>query len=466
MPSPTRTGSSDGAPSDADERRLAERRELRAKILHLALPLIGANFAQTALSVTDTAMVGRLGAKQLAAMGPPNVFFLVLFLTTSATFMGVQALTARRFGEDRPQECGKILDNGLVLAFAIGIGAGLLGLFLAPPLCSLLVRDPEVARLSSEYLIVRWGGVVTLTTLWVLKGYYFGLGITRIDLWISLGMNLVNIFLNWVLLFGNLGSPAFGLAGAAWASVASTGMAAIIYLWHASGAARRERFGHLRLAGIETERMMAIVRLSAPRAMAGLAFGGSILFFKLIADHASEAGLAASTAIWRFTGVAVLASIAIGSAAASLVGHELGAGRPERAEVVAREATRIGMMISAAIGLVVVAMPDLVMRIFSEDPAVISAGAPGLRLIAVFLFVDAGGIILARVLSSAGCVLYVMTMEFLVSLVLMLGAAFYLVRHHPDNLAAVWLSWAVYMVGWYLAMALKFGAGGWKRVRI
>jgi putative MATE family efflux protein len=445
---------------------IEERRELRRRILQLALPLAGANLAQTALSVADTAMIGRLGSRELAAMGPPNVFFLVLFLMASATYMGVQSLTSRRFGQQRFEDCGRILDNGLFLSTLIGVGTGIVGLWLAPWFCSLLIEDPEIAALSSDYLVVRWAGVITLTTLWVMKGFYFGIGITRLDLWVATSMNLINIGLNWLLLYGHWGAPRLGLAGAATSSVVATGLAALVYILHASRPALRNRFGHFRWSSLEFRQLRAILRLSAPRAMAGLAFGGAILYFKLIAEHASEAGLAASTVIWRFMGVSVLASLAIGSAAASLVGQELGRERPDRAELGAREAVRLGAILNIGLGILVIAFPRLVMRFFTEDDAVITAGAPALRLVACFLCVDSGGIILSRVLSAAGCVVYVMTMEFIVSMGLTLGAALILVPRFPDNLAAIWITWVVYMVSWYFAMASKFAAGGWKRVQI
>lgn len=444
----------------------SSRRDLRRKLITLALPLAGANLAQTALSVADTAMVGHLGERELAAMGPPNVFFLVLFLAASSTYIGVQSLTARRYGQERFEECGRILDNGLLLSTLIGVGVGLLGLFVAPWFCAQLIDDPDIAGLSADYLVVRWGGVIVLTTLWVMKGFYFGIGFTRLDLWVAGSMNLLNIGLNWVFLYGNLGAPRLGLAGAATASVIATGLASLIYLVHASRPLMRARYGHFRRGSLSSDRLREILRLSLPRAMAGLAFGGAIFFFWLIAEHTDQSSLAASTAIWRFMGVSVLTSLALGSAAASLVGQELGAGRPDRAALGAREAARIGAQLNLVLGVLVVAFPRVILRVFTDSEDVIETGAPALRLIACFLWIDSMGIIFSRVLSAAGCVVYVMTMEFVVSMILTLGAALLLVPRFPDDLAMIWITWVVYMVSWCLAMGGKFLAGGWKRIEI
>ncbi|MEE9393939.1 MAG: MATE family efflux transporter [Planctomycetota bacterium] len=446
-------------------RSKAQPPRLNRALLRLAVPLLFANLAQTMLSWVDTAMVGRLGKNALAAMGPASVFFLVLFLIFSAGFMGIQTLCARRFGEQKLDVVGQVFTNGLGVSILVGLFAGALGIVAAEPVANFLVGDASIASMTAEYLSWRWGAVITLTTLWAYKGFFFGIGVTWFDMYLAFAMNLLNILLNWIFIFGHWGAPEMGLAGAALASVLATAFAASSYMIFSLQKKYRLRFSLYR-GGINRDLLGRIFKLSLPRALSGFAFGAAILYFKLIGDHAGTTALAASTVIWRFFGTTVLVSLAIGTATATLVGQRLGANDPEGADATARAAVKLGVLLTGSVSLIVIFFPQLILGWFSQDTAVVSVGTPALRLVGIFIVIDSAGIIMSRTLSAAGCVVYVMSMEFVVSLGCMLTTAFFLTKYFPDNLTVIWCSWVVYILCWYTAMATKFLAGGWKTVKI
>ncbi len=438
-----------------------------ARVLALAIPLMASNLSQTLLSITDTMMVGRLdesGAGPLAAMGAAGILFLVMFLFLTAVFMGVQILTARRFGEGKFEECGRALDCGLVISTFVGIAAGLLGIFFAHEVTNAIFSNAPIADLAADYLTFRWGGILTLCTLWTFKGFYYGIGFTKIDMVLTLTMNIANVALNYCFIFGNLGAPEMGMPGAGLSSVLATSAGCLVYIGLSLRPAFRQKYALFRPSHWSPIIAMKILRLSGPRAMQAMAFGGSIVLFKLIENRCGELSLATSTVVWKSFGIPVLLALGLGSAAATLVGHSLGAGKPADAESYARSAVRIGIVISSFLAALVWIFPEAILSAFTDKPEVIAAGVGPMRLMATFQIADTVGIILARSLNGAGCTFYVMASEILIQLFIVTPAAFLLTHFYSENLTLVWVTWALYMLSWFLAMAWKFRQGTWKEI--
>lgn len=438
-----------------------------SRVLALAVPLMASNLSQTLLSITDTMMVGRLddsGAGPLAAMGAAGILFLVMFLFLTATFLGVQVLTARRFGEGDFDECGRILDCGLVISTVVGVIAGIAGIFLAHDVTNAIFSDGVVADQAADYLNYRWGGILTLCTLWTFKGFYYGVGFTKIDMVLTLSMNVANVGLNFLFIYGSLGAPEMGMPGAGLSSVLATGGACLIYIVLSLRPAFREKYKLFRPSHWSSAVAGKILRLSGPRAMQAAAFGGCIIFFKLIENHCGEIHLAASTVVWKSFGIPVLLALGLGSAAATLVGQSLGAGKPDDAELYARTAVRIGVLISGVLAVCVWIFPEIILRAFTDKPDVIDAGRGPMRLMATFQMADTVGIILSRALSGAGCIFFVMLSEICIQFLIVMPAAFLLTHFFPENLTVVWLTWALYMFCWFASMAWKFKQGTWKSI--
>ena len=436
------------------------------RVLALAAPLMLTQLSQTLMTQVDRAMVGRLGAAPLAAMAAGGIIYLVVFLVASALFMGMQAITARRFGEGRPEECGRVLDHGLLLAVVIGTVSGTLGWAFASDITHAVNDDPETARLAGDYLRWRWGGIGVVVVLWAFKGFYFGLGITRVDIYLTVVMNLLNVLFNSMFIYGFFGAPALGLAGAGLASVLASSGGVVVYVVMTLRPRIRERFLPFRRHSLDGDLLRRIVALSGPRALQALAFGGWIFFFKLIENRYGPTAMAATGIVWGFAGIPVLLAIAFGLAAATLVGHRLGASDPDGAEAMAFEAVRLGVLLNAAIGVFVVLFPDVIIGIYTDRPEVAALARGPLRLMGVFQAVDSAGIIFARALSSGGRVKYVMAAEFVVIFGGMIPAAYLLAHLAPDNLTMIWFAWIVYVIGWYGAMAGRFGRPGWWVKRI
>ncbi|MAB89271.1 MAG: hypothetical protein CMJ90_07425 [Planctomycetes bacterium] len=450
------------------------------EIARLAAPIVLGQVSHVLVGLADTIMVARTGQAPLAALGLAAPVFLIGFLFFSSLFQGTQTVCARRLGQERQRETGTVLSSALLVGIVIGIPASLCGIFLPGPLMSSLGTDATTATIATDYLQYRWGGGMWLVVLaFAFRGFYWGIGLTRVDLFVSLLFNLANIILNWVFIFGHLGAPAMGAAGAGLASAIANLLSVFTFFALTMGPKMREQYGAFRQRP-HRDIAKQIVRLSAPRSMQALAFTQAIVFFKIVSDHTGQAGLAVSAVIWRFIGFTVLVSIGIGTATATLVGRELGAGRKASAARFGWAAVRLGVLTVAALAIVFALCREPILRLFfSRDPGVADAStltsdqlvalavSPFLLMLA-FQVIDAVGIILSRALNGAGEVMYVMYAEFAVAWGICIPATLLGVHFlgKDDPLWGAWWGWGAYCTAWAIAMAWRWRRGSWSQIEI
>ncbi len=211
-------------------RRFALRRELTARVVYLAYPVVLGSLTYSLLSVVDTAMLGRLGPVPLAAAGVAGVLYFAVVFSLSSIGVGTQALTARRFGEGRHGDCGLVLQSGLGLALLISMPFVSAAPWLARSVGPFLSSDPDVVALSSTYLHYRLFGTGFMLVNWVFQSFYAGIGETRHQMVGSILVTGANIVLDYLLIFGHAGFPRMGIRGAAIASTPAT--CATRSAWH------------------------------------------------------------------------------------------------------------------------------------------------------------------------------------------------------------------------------------------
>ena len=190
-------------------------RRLLWTIATLATPVALANVSQTLMGLVDTLMVGQLGTGPLAAVGVATLLFSAVAMTIKSVDVAVQTFTAQRVGAARDVEVGTVLATALTVVCSVGLLVMLAGMRWSGFLMSLVSRDPEVIRLGSGYLVWRFVGILPFLIFFMFRGVYDGVGWTRIGMLVGMGMNLLNVLLNWILIFGKLGLPALGVSGAA-----------------------------------------------------------------------------------------------------------------------------------------------------------------------------------------------------------------------------------------------------------
>jgi len=438
-------------------------RERRRALLTLALPIIGGMASQNILNLVDIGMVGRLGTTALAATGLGSFanWLSMAFILGLAT--GVQAICARRVGQGAHGEIAVPLNGGLMLALLLGTPLAALLIVCAPELLAVINRDPEVVDQASPYLQVRLLALVFVGMNFSFRGYWSAVHRTGLYLATLLIMHAVNIFLNWVLIFGNLGAPALGVTGAGLATSLSIMLGTFIYVGFGLKYAWAEGFLHRRPDWRMLGRQM---RLSLPASLQQLFFAAGMTALIAIIGLIGTAELAAANVLLTLGLVIILPAIGLGIATATLVGNALGRSEVDDARRWGWNAALFTAVLGASLGLMVIVLGRPILGVFLTDPAVVDLAWPALIVSGLVIGFDAAGLVLMHALLGAGDTARVMRITVIAQWLLFLPAATLAGPVLGGSLLLVWVLQGVYRLAQTLWFALTWRDGRWQAIRL
>ena len=434
-----------------------------ARILRLALPIIGGMVSQNVLNLVDTLMVSSLGDAALAAVGIASFanFMCIAFITGLSA--GVQAMSARRLGEERHAELALPLNGGLLLALGLGAPLTVALIWAAPALIGVLVKQPGVAEQATPYLEARLWGLVAVGMNFSFRGFWNGVNRSALYFRTLLVMHATNIAVSYVLIFGALGAPALGVRGAGIGSTVATFVGTAAYF--ALGFRHARENGFLRgLPAGETLRTM--LRLALPAGVQQFFFAAGMTAFFAIIGRVGTAELAASNVLLNLLLVALLPSIGFGMASASLVGQALGRSDAADAKRWGWDVSRVAAAIVAALAVFAVIFPDALLGLFLHDPATLALARPALRIIAVGMPIDTVGLVLMHSLQGAGDTRTVLVVSFVLQWVLLLPAVYVVGPVLGLGLLSIWGVQLVYRLIQAGVFATIWKRGGWSAIRV
>jgi putative MATE family efflux protein len=435
----------------------------RSRILALALPIIGGMVSQNVLNLVDTAMVGVLGAAALAAVGMASFanFMASAFITGLSA--GVQAMSARRLGEGRVRDTARPLNGGLVLALVLAIPWSLLLIVAADRLFVFLVEDPEVVALGVPYLQARLFSMVALGVNFAFRGYWNGVNLSKVYMRTLVVMHAANIVINYVLIFGHLGFPALGVAGAGIGSAVATFIGSALYLVQGLRIARANGF----LRGLpDRSTLVRMLRLSVPTGIQQFFFAAGLTAFFWILGRVGTAELAASNVLVQLLLVAILPGLGFGMAAASLVGQALGRGEPDDARAWGWDVAALATMVVGLLSLVGLFVPDLLLRPFLHDAETLALARLPLRVLAATMSVDTLGMVLMNALLGAGDNLRVMVVTLVLQWLIFMPVAYVVGPVLGYGMTGVWLAHIGYRMLQAGVFTTIWRAGSWARIEV
>ena len=376
--------------------------ELRA-LLTITWPLAVAYLGEVAMLLTDMAVVGRLGNVELAAVGLMEglVAELIFFAATVISIVGV--LAAQAFGAHHRNGVSDAVVQGLWVATLLAVPATVLCWNMAPLLAK-TGQAPEVMALAEDYLHAISGFV--LPTLWfvTLRNFVSALARPRSVMVITVVAVGLNLALDYVLVFGKLGMPALGVAGAGWATtiVAWAMFAALAWhVWRASGFKPYGIFAQLFRLNLSTCR--EIVRLGLPVGGIAIIEGGMFIVISILAGVLGTYVLAANQVVIACTSATFVISLAVGEACAIRVAFNLGGGSPHAARQAGYIGLGLGVVAMAIAAVIIISVPRAIVAVFLDldNPAnheVLALAATMLSIAAAFQVFDGVQVIAARAL--------------------------------------------------------------------
>ncbi|MCG6657135.1 MATE family efflux transporter [Halomonas campisalis] len=435
----------------------------RQKILRLALPIIAGMLSQSLINLIDAALVGSLGEVPLAGVG---IGGYAMFLITALVFglsSGVQAQTARRHGEADWAQRAVALNAGLVLAVLAALPITALCLWQAPRLLALINQDPAVNAVAVEYFRWRVLSLVAVAMIFCFRGYWNGIQQTGIYLRIILFMHLVNVLASIGLIFGYLGLPAMGAAGAGAGTTLSlfAGLAvwALLSVRHATASGFLAALPR-RLTFVTT------LRLAAPHSFQQLWFaaGYAVLFW--ILGQIGTASVAVGHVLVNLSLLLILPGVGLGMAAMSLVGEALGQRAHREAHRWGWDVVRLAWLCLALLALPMALFPDRVLGLFLHDPALIALGRLPLQLTAAMIVLDAAALVLGQALLGAGANRTVMTTTLTLQWLVFLPLAWWVGVELELGLLGIWwaqLGYRCLNSAWFVMIWQR---RRWQRLRV
>lgn len=374
---------------------------LKRAILLLAVPMILELVMESTFAVVDIYFVGKLGASAVATVGLTETYLFLLYSIAMGLAMAVTAIVARRIGEKNQEEAGKSAVQAIFLALLCSVPFAIAGLFFSKDLLRLMGADAWA--IEHGYRYTRWmlGGNVIIVLLFVINAVFRGGGDAAIAmrvLWIGNG---INILLVPVLINGLGPFPAMGIEGAAVATTIGRGTGVIIQLWtlFRGGKHIRAKLSQLKW---DAKVAMGIVKTSLGGVGQMIVSMTSWIFLmRILSDVGSEA-VAGSTIAIRIMMFTMMPAWGLSNAAATLVGQNLGAGHPDRAE---SSVWRIGiynMVFLVGVSVVYFFYHDSLMAIFTDDPKVAAIGGEWLRILSYSYFVYGWWMVSVQAFNGAG----------------------------------------------------------------
>ncbi len=367
----------------------------------LSVPMVLEMVMESIFAIVDIFFVSKLGSEAVATVGITESLVTIVYSIGSGLAMATTALVARRTGEKRPEEASKIAFQAILTGILVSFLISIPGFLWSSDLIRLMGGSPEMQETLSEYTRITLGFNGIIIVLFIINSVLRSSGDAAMSLRVLVISNLFNIVLDPLLIFGIGPFPELGIKGAAIATVTGRGIGVLFQLFLLFRGKRRIR---LTLADIrfEPRTMYQILKLSlggiGQSLIATTSWVGMV---RIIASFGSNV-VAGYTIAIRIVIFGLLPSWGISNAASTLVGQNLGAGQPDRAEKSVWLTAKMNVIILSIIGLVLVLFPGTFIRLFITDPAVVIPGIQALRIISIGFLFYGPGMVLIQSFNGAG----------------------------------------------------------------
>jgi putative MATE family efflux protein len=433
-------------------------------VVRLAAPAIAQQLLHTLVFLIDRAMLGRHAAASLASMqiSGPVVWTSVSLL--SAVTVGTVALVGRAVGAGDRELASAAARGSLLFAVAVGIVVSVLGLLALPGLLLLFPAAGEEVRAAAEgYLSVFLPTMPFFLLSFTSAAILTAAGDTKTPFLVAAAGNVINVALNWFLIFGNQGAPELGVQGAAVGSAAAMAFQALVLV---SFLARRSAIVTFRGGAEWRGALRRMLRVSAPSAAERAVQQAGFLGFVMMIGALGATAMAANQALVSIEAICFLSADGFGVAAAAVVAQRLGGRRPDDAALAGRAATLFAAAALTAYGLVVLVMPAALLGIFTDDRAIVEAGLPVMLVLAAAQPFMATGIVLSQALRGAGETRAPFVVMVAGGLVIRLVATWLFAFPLGLGLVGVWIGSTVDWVVRAVLLGWVFWRGGWRDVTI
>ena len=434
-------------------------------LLILSIPMVLEMLMESIFAVVDIFFVSRLGADAVATVGITESSMTIVYAIGMGLSTATTALVARRIGEKRAGKAGAVAFQAIVSGLAVSILIAIPGIIYAKDFLLLMGASEKMADAGYMFPAIMFGGNAVIMLLFIINAVFRSSGDAAISMRVLILANLINIILDPLLIFGIGPFPELGLKGAAVATTTGRGLAVCyqFYLLFKGHKRIRLEWAHVRF---KFKMMMQLFRLSAGGILQYVVATSSwIALYRIIATLGSDV-MAGYTISIRIIVFVLLPSWGLSNAASTLVGQNLGAKQPDRAERTVWITAYANMVLLGLVGVVLIIFPETFIRLFIDDPKVISSGAISLRIISSGFLSYAMGMVMTQAFNGSGDTVTPTQINlfcfwlFEIPLAYLLAIVFDM-KIYGISIAIVAAETALTLSAWYL-----FRKGKWKTVKV
>jgi putative MATE family efflux protein len=438
---------------------------LNRAILLLAVPMVLEMVLESLFGVVDIFWVGRLGANATATIGLTESMLSLIFAVAMGLSLSTTAMVARRIGEKDPEGAAVAGVQAIALGLIISLSIGIPCFFFAPNLLRLMGASPEIVATGSGYTRICLGGSAAVLLLFLNNAIFRGAGDAAIAmrlLWVS---NIINLVLDPCLIFGWGPFPRLGVTGAALATLTGRSIGVLYQFYRLLRGTERLRILKSQVR-IQWNVLWRLIRVSLTGILQFAIAHTSWIGLVRIVSIFGAAALAGYTIAIRIVVFVILPSWGLSNAAATLVGQNLGAGHPERAEKAVWRTGLYNVIFLGLVGVVFIFFPVPIVRLFTHDPEVVPLGAACLRIISYGNLGYAYFMVMMQAFNGAGDTITPTIVNFFGFWLFEIPLAYWLsipLRMHSNG---VFFSIAIAESSMAIASAILFKQGRWKKQKI
>jgi putative MATE family efflux protein len=420
----------------------------------------------TLFGMVDMIMVGQLGPAAIASIGLTNQPFMLLIAVFAAVNVGATTLVAWNIGANKIKKARAIVRQTLIINLSLGIITTVLGLVFAKYIVTFMGANEDTLVNAIKYFQIIAGGLVFQGMTMGITASLRGAGETKIPMFYNIGSNLLNVFGNYVLIYGKFGFPEWGVAGAA----ASTTIARFIAF--AAGLYVIYRYKNTKIhLGIKDNYRFnpsiakKIFSIGLPAALEQFVIQGGLMLFAKTVAGLGTAAYAAHQIGLNISGLTFAPSMAFGVAATTLVGQSLGAGNEHLAHKYADVVHHMAILIACIMGVTFILFSYPMARLYTSDLAVAAMAGTVLKILALAQPGQSTQLSLAGALRGAGDTVYPLYASFVGIWVFRVVVAYIFVRIFNWGLIGAWVALVLDQYTRSAIVYLRFRSGKWKDAR-
>jgi putative MATE family efflux protein len=374
---------------------------LGKSIILLAVPMVLEMVMESVFAVVDIFFVSKLGADAVATVGLTESAMTIVYALGIGLSMATTALVSRRIGEKKNKEAGLVAFQAIALGIFISILIAIPGFIFAEGFLQLMEASSQMIENGHWYPAIMFGGNMVIMLLFIINAVLRSSGDAALSMRVMWIANIINLILDPLLIFGIGPFPELGLMGAAIATTTGRGIAVIYQLYILFRGKHRIKL-YLESIRIKFGVMINLLKISGGGILQNLIATSSWIFLVRIISVSGPDALAGYTIAIRIIIFALLPAWGLSNAASTLVGQNLGANKPDRAEKSVWTTGYANMIFMGTISLILISFPNFWIKIFIDDPQVIAYGIQCLRIISYGFIIYGLGMVLIQGFNGSG----------------------------------------------------------------